>query len=136
MFTQGHSLIEVLVALALATVVFSGAWTAQWFARQQLQLSFEQLQAITLVRELHQLLSEVPALRRYAADCVVVCPLPSELTRPLTSRLQFFQQSGLTHLQLCVSATDILVSWQSTVAAQVRQRTCGGGSRQQVGLAW
>lgn len=49
MVTKGHSLIEVLVALALASVVFGGAWKAQWIARQQLQLSFEQLQAITLI---------------------------------------------------------------------------------------
>ncbi len=136
MFTKGHSLVEVLVALALASVVFSSAWTAQWFARQQLQLAFEQLQAITLITELHQLLAGTVAIQQYAAACARLCPLPADWSRRLNPRLQFFQRAGLSSLQLCLSRQDIVVSWHSTVPAQTYLAGCDAALQQQVRLAW
>lgn len=136
MFTKGHSLIEVLVALALASVVFGGAWKAQWIARQQLQLSFEQLQAITLVSELHQLFATDAAIRQYVAACAAFCSLPAGWSSQLLPRLQFFQRAGLTDLQLCLSRHDIVVSWQSSVAGLTPTASCSGAQRQQVRLPW
>ncbi len=136
MVTKGHSLIEVLVALALASVVFGGAWKAQWIARQQLQLSFEQLQAITLISELHQLIATDAAIRQYAAACAAFCPLPAGWSSQLLTRLQFFRRAGLADLQLCLSRHDIVVSWQSSVAGLTLTPNCGGARHQQVRVPW
>jgi len=136
MFTKGYTLTEVLIALALTSILFTGAWSAQWFARQQLLLATEQLHAIALLRELRQLIYVSPLVQQHAANCADSCQLPSPLFEHYSTRISFFQQAGLTDIRICVNSRGLIVSWQSAVKAAFISDDCGGAHRQRITLTW
>lgn len=136
MFTKGYTLTEVLIALALTSMLFTGAWSAQWFVHRQQLLATEQLHAVALLRELHQLIAMAPSAQQYAAGCPDSCPLPDWFLVSYAARLRFFQQAGLTDLQICLNSQGMIVSWESTVQTEFSSTGCGDPRRQRVTVAW
>lgn len=134
--TKGHSLTEALIALALSSLLLTGALSCQWFAQQRLQLSIQQLQAATLLTELHHLLKGSAAVAQLRQQCQQSCLLPAAMYQALDNRLQQLTGQGLVQLRLCISNTDLTVSWLSQSKPTSAYTDCGAAGFQQLRLAW
>ena len=136
MLTKGHSLTEALIALALSSLLLTGALSCQWFAQQRLQLSLQQLQAATLLSDLYHLLHRLPATQQWRQSCQQSCPLPPQLSQPLQQRIEELAMAQLPHLTLCLNEHELIVSWHSVSQATMSAGDCGASHFQQLRMRW
>ncbi len=143
MFAKGFGLTEVLLALTLSAFIITAALSCQWFARQAMQLTLEQMAASHLLIDISHsfpITPTSPALQINTAS--LQCPGCDQATLRQARLVQLLIQQPrvalLKDLQIChdTAAMRLSLSWRSSVRpSRPAALHCGSGiDRRQVEL--